>query len=203
MRRLRQHVNPLKAEYLESRRLRVEAPPGRELEVELGCADAQFLFQRAAADPQCWAVGLEIRRELCDAVNRRAEEQGADVRAIYSHINVDLPGMFVSGAVARIFVNFPDPWFKRRHHKRRVLDETIAAACADALRPGGELFFQSDVWGPSLEALAVLEAEPRLSNCAGPWSFWREGNPYRVTSRREEACAEEGLAVWRMLYRRV
>ena len=199
--RIRQHVNPLKLEFLRPRGARVLAPPGREVEVELGCAEAQFLFARVAQDPRRYAVGLEIRRELVDAVNRRALETSAPVQAIFCHLNIDLPGMFAPGTVARMFVNFPDPWFKRRHHKRRVLDEALVDACTRALRPGGELFFQSDVWDLALDALAALEVSP-LANAAGPWSFWRGGNPYGVRSRREQACVEEGLPVWRLLYRR-
>jgi len=201
--RIRQHVNPLKLEFLLPRGARVLAPHGRELEVELGCAEAQFLFERVAADPRRYAVGLEIRRELVDAVNRRADETRAPVQAIFCHMNIDLPEMFAEGSVTRMFVNFPDPWFKRRHHKRRVIDDQLVGACARALRAGGELFFQSDVWPLALEALAAFEEEPRLENLAGPWSFWRRGNPYGVRSRREQACEEAGLPVWRMLYRRV
>ena len=99
-------------------------------------------------------------------------------------------------------MNFPDPWFKRRHKKRRVVDAQLAADIAVALRPGGELFFQSDVWDLSLDALAVLEAEPRLRNRAGAWTFWKDGNPYGVRSRREEGCEEEGAPIWRLLYDR-
>ena len=200
--RIRQHVNPLKSDFLVPRGLRIEPPPGREVEVEIGCAEAWFLFDRVRADRRRWAVGLEIRRELVEPVNARARELGLPVHAVFCHANIDLPGMFRPGTVARFFVNFPDPWFKKRHHKRRLLDEAVVSACVAALRPGGELFFQSDVWELALEAMAALEAEPRLANAAGPWSFWRDANPYGARSRREVACAEEGLPVWRILYRR-
>ena len=112
------------------------------------------------------------------------------------HINVDLPGLFPPGSVDRMFVNFPDPWFKKKHHKRRLLDADLVAACVDALRPGGELFFQSDVWDLSLEALATFEEEARLENLGGgPWSFWRAGNPYGVKSRRELSVEADGLPI--------
>jgi tRNA (guanine-N7-)-methyltransferase len=200
--RIRQHVNPLKSDFLTPRGLRIDPPPGREVEVEIGCAEAWFLFDRVSADRRRWAVGLEIRRELVDPVNERARDLGLPVHAVFCHANIDLPGMFRPASVARFFVNFPDPWFKKRHHKRRLLDEDMVAACATALRPGGELFFQSDVWELALEALAVCEQEPGLVNLGGAWSFWRDGNPYGARSRRETACAADGLPVWRIWYRR-
>ncbi len=202
MPRHRQHVNPLKMAFFERRAAPVELPAGREVEVELGCADAQFLFERSAARPEVVPIGLEIRAELADEVNRRARREGSPVRAIFCHANLEFRDLFSPGSLARVFVNFPDPWFKRRHHKRRVIEPLLVTAMATALRPQGELFFQTDVWEVALDALAVLEEEPRLANLAGPWSFWKDGNPYRVRSRREQGCEEEGRPIWRLLYGR-
>jgi tRNA (guanine-N7-)-methyltransferase len=203
MARHRPHVNPLKLNFLARRPARLELPPDREVEVELGCAEAQFLFERSARRPDVVPVGLEIRRELCDEVNDRSRREGSAVRAVFCHANVELPELFPAASVTRFFVNFPDPWFKKRHHKRRVVDPALASSMAQALRPGGELFFQTDVWELALDALAVFEDEPRLRNQDAPWSFWKRGNPYGVRSRRETGCEEEGLPIWRALYRRL
>jgi tRNA (guanine-N7-)-methyltransferase len=198
MARIRHHVNPLKGVFWEWRLPRVE---GTGLEVEIGCADAQFLFERAARGPGSF-VGLEIREELVAQVNRQAAETGAPVRAVYAHANVHLHDLFAAGSVARFYVFFPDPWFKRRHHKRRVVDAALAHDLATLLAPGGEVFFQSDIWDVSLDAMAALEGEPALANLAGAWTFWKGGNPHGARSRRETWCEERGLAIWRIRYRR-
>ena len=203
MPRFRQHVNPLKASFLELRHERLLLPEGRDVEVELGCAEAQFLFERAVLRPDIVPIGLEIREDLAAEVNSRAAKLGSPVRVVFCHANHDFAELFAPGSLARIFVNFPDPWFKRRHRKRRVVDATLAQEMAAALRPGGELFFQSDVWDLSLDALGVLEDQPTLRNRAGSWTFWKEGNPYGVRSRREEGCEEEGAPIWRLLYEKV
>jgi tRNA (guanine-N7-)-methyltransferase len=200
MPRHRQHVNPMKMSYFARSAEPLALPPGREVEVELGCADAQFLFQRAAADPGRAYVGLEIREDLAVEVAEKARRLAAPIHVVFSHANLDYARFFPPRSVARVFVNFPDPWFKRRHRKRRVVDAALAGDIAASLVPGGELFFQSDVWDVALDALAVLEAEPRLRNRAGAWSFWKRGNPYGATSRREDGCAEEGAPVWRLLF---
>jgi tRNA (guanine-N7-)-methyltransferase len=101
-----------------------------------------------------------------------------------------------------VYVNFPDPWFKTRHRNRRVLDPALASDLAGVLRPGGELFFQSDVFDLSLDAMSVLEDEPRLANVFGPWSFTKQDNPYGTRTTREERVLEDGKPVWRMLYER-
>jgi tRNA (guanine-N7-)-methyltransferase len=202
MPRFRHHVNPLKDRYFDRVVGPVELPEEGEIEVEVGCADAQFLFEREAAHPDVVPIGIEIRQDLVAEVNARARRLGSRVQVIFSHANLDFATLFPPATLARVFVNFPDPWFKRRHHKRRVVEPALVGAMAAALRPGGELFFQSDVWEVALDALAALEGEPRLANRAGAWSFWRGGNPYGVRSRREEGCEEEGLPIWRLLYGR-
>jgi len=199
--RVRHHVNPLKASFSRPAS-GLELPAGAEVEVELGCADAQFLFERARRRPEGTYVGLEIREELVRWVNRTAAAAGLPVRAVFAHANQHLRDLFAPGQVARLFVNFPDPWFKRRHHNRRVVDARLVDDVCRLLRPGGELLFQSDVWDVALDALAALERPPELENRAGEWSFWKDGPPYGVRSRREDACLAEGRPVWRIWYTR-
>jgi tRNA (guanine-N7-)-methyltransferase len=147
---------------------------------------------------------VEIRRELVEAVNERARREGSPVRAVLAHMNLDLPRLFQPGQVARVFVNFPDPWFKRRHHNRRVMNAGLVDAIAQILRPGGELFLQSDIFDVALDGMAAIEeAGDLFANRAGAWSFWRQGNPYGARSRREEVCELEAKPIWRMLYDRL
>jgi tRNA (guanine-N7-)-methyltransferase len=200
-RRVRHHVNPLRSDFLARRATPLALPDAStDVEVELGCADARFLFERAPRHPRTLFIGLEIRQPLVAQVNREAAALGVpNLRAHFAHVNLDLPWLFADGRLARLFLNFPDPWFKRRHHKRRVVTPEFAAVLAHKLRPGGELFFQSDVWDLALDAMAALEDEPRLQNVDGPWTFAR-ANPYDARSLREVRVSERGLRVWRMRY---
>ena len=199
--RIRQHVNPL-APYFQA--FRGEVPPmaaGAEVELEIGCADAQFLFERAALDPTAIYVGCEIREDLVALVNRRARREGLPVHAVFCQAQKHLDAIFEPGRVARVFVNFPDPWFKKKHHERRMIDEELAAGIARAACPGASVFVQSDVWEVALDAMSVFERDGRYVNVAGDWSFWRSGNPYGVRSWREQNAEEMGLTVWRIMYR--
>src|SRR5687768_12869852 len=105
--RRRQHVNPLGLYFEDLRPPPPRLPPGRPVEVEIGCADAQFLFERAAIDPGRTYVGLEIRERLVDEVNARAGATGAPVRAILCNANHHLAELLPLASVSRVYVNFP------------------------------------------------------------------------------------------------
>jgi len=203
MPRIRQHVNPLKSDLLDIADVpRVEAGAGRALEVELGAAEAHFLIDRARNDATTAFVGVEIRRELVEAVNAACAAAGpANVRSVFANMSVDMGRLFADGSVRRFFLNFPDPWFKSRQHKRRVIGPGLMAEIGRALAAGGELYVQTDIFALALDAMAALEADDGFSNVAGSWTFLRE-NPYDAKSRRERQCETEGVRVWRLLYRR-
>ncbi|HVZ74701.1 MAG TPA: methyltransferase domain-containing protein [Polyangia bacterium] len=205
MPRVRQHVNPLKSDLLEIAGVpRVEAPAGAALDVELGCAEAHFLIDLARADRETALVGVEIRRELVTFTNEELGKAGLDnVRLVFANMSVDMPRLFADASVRRFFLNFPDPWFKTRQHKRRVMGPELVAEIDRALRPDGELFVQTDIFDLALEAMSAVEgAVPaRFVNVHAPWSFL-PANPYPAKSRRERQCEGDGTRIWRLLYRR-
>jgi tRNA (guanine-N7-)-methyltransferase len=203
-RRVRHHVNPAHAAFRDRGLAPLELPRERHVDVELGCADARFLFELAPRFPERLFIGLEIRKPLVEQVNEEAQQLGLpNLQAHFCHINIDLPSLIGDRSLARVFVNFPDPWFKRRHQKRRLMNDELVEVLHRKLRPDGELFFQSDVYDLALDALAVLEsAADKFANVHGPWSFART-NPYGARSLRELRCEERGMRIWRMCYRRL
>ena len=106
--------------------------------------------------------------------------------------------------IERVYVNFPDPWFKRKHQDRRMVDDALADQIARAARPGAEIFVQTDVWDLAIDGLTTFDGDldDRFINQAGEWSFWKQGNPYGVRSWREENAEATGLPIWRILYHR-
>jgi tRNA (guanine-N7-)-methyltransferase len=199
--RIRQHVNPNQVHFAQ---FRGELPvlDGRPVELEVGCADAQFLFERAAHEPARQYIGLEIREDLVNLVNRRARAQGLPVHAVFCQAQLHMAEILPAGGVDRVYINFPDPWFKRRHHDRRMVDAALADGIAQVARPDADIFVQSDVWDIALDAMATFERDERFVNLAGEWTFWRAGNPYGVRSWREQNAEATGLPIWRILYRR-
>jgi tRNA (guanine-N7-)-methyltransferase len=200
--RIRQHVNPLRADLLEIPLSPLALPAARPVEVELGSAEAQFLFERAAEAPERCYVGIEIRRELVAQANRHGRQAGLDqVQSVFANISVDLPRLFAPASVARFFVNFPDPWWKQRQRKRRVVNEELVAQLLVLVAPEGEIHVATDIFDIALDAMAALE-QAGLHNLQAPWSFLRQ-SPFAARSRRERHCEELGLKIWRLAYRRV
>ena len=97
-------------------------------------------------------------------------------------------------------MNFPDPWWKKRHAKRRVLSDELLAELARLLRPGGELFVQTDVEDRAAEYVAALRAQGAF-HLAGEGGFVSE-NPYRARSNREKRALADGLPIYRVLAHR-
>lgn len=204
MARVRQHVNPLKSDFLKIPDVaRVVPPPGVPLEVELGSAEGIFLFERAAAEPQKLFVGVEIRRELAEEAEREAHQRGLlNVRSVFANISLDLRRLFADASVAVFHINFPDPWFKSRQKKRRVMSPELFAELHPLLQPEGVVSVMTDIFELGLDAMAALESDDqRYGSLGESWRFYRE-RAFAAKSRREQQCEDEGKRVWRLLYRR-
>jgi len=201
--RIRQHVNPLRADYLQIPLEPLDLPPGRPIEVELGSAEAFFLMERAVEEPGRSYIGVEIRRELVAQSNGMCRERGLDqVRSVFANISVDLPRLFQPVSVNRFFINFPDPFFKHRQRKRRAVDEDVIDHLAELLEPAGEIHVATDIFDIALDVMAMLERETprRFVNLREPWTFLRQSQ-FAARSFRERLCEREGIRIWRLAYR--
>jgi tRNA (guanine-N7-)-methyltransferase len=204
--RVRQHVNPLKSNFFVIAPDEVAVMPDVPLEVELGSAEAWFLMDRAREAPGGHYVGVEIRRELVDKANEECLRQGlGQVQSVFANMSVDLPRLFRAGRVQRFFINFPDPWWKSKQQKRRVIGQLLIDELHGLLAPDGEVHVATDVFDLALDAMAALENEvPRrqFRNLRAPWSFLTE-SPFVARSRREVQCEGDGSRIWRLAYRRL
>ena len=203
--RIRQHVNPLKANFFQIAVEPPELPAGVPVEVELGSAEAHFLMGRAAEEPSRFYVGVEIRRDHVAAANAACERQGLrQVRSVFANMSVALRRIFPDGRVSRFFLNFPDPWLKARQQKRRVMSPELVAELFGLLVEGGEIYVATDVFDIALDAMADLEGDSsqRFVNLREPWTFLCE-SPFTARSRRERQCEVEAIPIWRLGYRRI
>lgn len=175
---------------------------GDAIELEIGPGRGGFLFERLAADPSVRMLGLEIRRKWATLVDERLRAKGLGDRArvLAEDAKSALP-RFPEGCARAVFVHFPDPWWKKRHHKRLVVTPELLAQVCRVLRSGGELFIQTDV-SERAEAYAdLLAAEPRLHPITLAPPFVEE-NPFGARSPREHRAIADGLPIYRLHFRR-
>ncbi len=207
---VRQHVNPLSRFFQQPRPLpppaQLFADPGRPLHLDIGCARGRFLLALAQAEPQRNYLGVEIRRALVQAAQADRDALGLGQLAfLFCNANISLQDWLAAlppGQLERVSIQFPDPWFKKKHHKRRVLQPALLLSLAAALAPGRELFLQSDVPAVIEPMVALTEASGCFEGPAGDTRPWRRDNPLPVPTERETYVLQQGLPVYRVLYRR-
>ncbi len=178
---------------------------GEHVELEIGCGRGGFVFERAVAVPNAAIVGLEVRRKWATIVDERLAKQGlgARCRVFAEDAKAAMPRLVPSGGVARVFMHFPDPWWKKRHEKRLVMGDVFLAEVSRLLVRGGELFVQTDVEDRAMAYAAQIESQGDFvpaGDLAG--TPWLTENPYEARSPREHRAIKDGLPVHRMRYAR-
>ena len=207
---VRQHVNPLSRFYQQPRPLpppaELFAQGDRPLHLDIGCARGRFLLALAPQEPLWNHLGVEIRRPLVDAAEAdRLALQLGNLHYLFCNANVSLQSWLTAlpaGLLQRVTIQFPDPWFKKKHHKRRVLQPELLLAIAAALDEGFALFVQSDVLAVIEPMIAVIEASGCFERPHVDARPWRLDNPLPVPTEREQHVLAQQLPVYRVLYRR-
>ncbi len=207
---VRQHVNPLSRFHLVPRPLpapaELFAAADLPLHLDIGCARGRFLLALADQDPRRNHLGVEIRRPLVEAAETDRQAAGlTNLRFLFCNATISLQDWLAAlptGRLALVTIQFPDPWFKTKHRKRQVLQPPLLAAIAAALAPDRELFLQSDVLGAIEPMVALVEASGCFERPAGDARPWRSENPLALPTERETYVLNQGLPVYRVLFRR-
>jgi tRNA (guanine-N7-)-methyltransferase len=170
--------------------------------VEIGFGNGDNLLQLAAAHPERDFLGIEVHRSGVGRVLLGlASRQLRNVRLICHDAVEVLERQLPAGSVEEILILFPDPWPKKRHHKRRLIQAPFATLAASRLAPGGVLRLATD-WQPyALQMLETLAAIPQLANLASDGGFAprpAEREPTRFERRGERL----GHEVWDLAFRR-
>jgi len=180
-------------------------PGDGPLELVIGPGRGAFVIERCSATPAARVIGLEIRRKWSTVVDQRLERLGLSERArvVCEDARLALPRMRPDAALDRVFIHFPDPWWKKRHQKRLVVVDPLIEQFARLLRDHGELFLQTDVPERADEYEARIVSHTTLEPAGDePGSAKMAANPYGARSNRERRADADGLPVYRMRFRR-
>ncbi len=204
--RVRQHVNPLSQKYCNPIHLpewsQIYANLSQPLHLDIGCAWGRFLLKMAQVQPDWNFLGLEIRRFLVDEANVNRDELGlTNLHYLFSNANNSLTQILASlppNILQRVTIQFPDPWFKNRHHKRRLVQPEIVHNLAFYLPNGGEVFLQSDLEEIAQEMCDRFSSHPAFFR-QNP-DTWLAENPLPVATEREIATLTQNKPVYRALF---
>ena len=177
------------------------ADPQRPLLLDIGCARGRFLLKMAVAKPEWNYLGVEIRKPLVDEANRLAADAGL-TNLHYAFCNAmlfldSLLNGIPAGVLQAVTIQFPDPWFKKRHAKRRMVNKEMVDAIEGSLASGGIVFVQTDIEDLADEMFVLFRSR------AGFQERVSETNPFSVKTEREISVETRELPVYRSSFEKV
>ena len=199
--RHRRHANPFSLIH-EPAKLDVMAVYGREapIALDIGFGEGAFAVELARRHPEWNVLGLEIREHLVRFLNDGAAARGLrNLHGVLANASAHLGTILSDRSVGFIAINFPDPCFKRRHMKRRVLSPAWLEAIAPKLMPGAELHAKSDFEPIAREMAKILDRSEKWKVIV-PFAADSESTT-GIMTEREVKHSGRGEPIYRMAYR--
>ena len=177
---------------------------GRRAErvLEIGFGNGEALRYAGTHEPTRDFIGIEVHRPGVGRLLNALAADGTHNVRLYNHDAVEiLTHEVADGSLGEIRIYFPDPWPKKRHHKRRLVAPAFASLLARKLRAGGLLHLATDWQDYAEQMWDVLDAEPLLRNEAGPRGYF-DRPAWRPQTHFEARGLKLGHGVWDLLYQR-
>ena len=169
-------------------------PGDAPLELDVGFGRGASLFARHEAAPEARIIGIEIKAKWSYKVEARCQRLGLErVRAFAGDAREILRRSGPEACLSKVFLHFPDPWWKKRHASRLVLQPSVLDDLARLIEPGGVLFVQTDVE----DRMALYESVCREHEAFDVERL--DHNPYGSVSNREARAGEDELPIHRLL----
>ena len=186
----------------------------RPLRLEIGVGNSDFLIEVALKEPDYNYLGFEYSAKrvakFLRSVERRAVGSIRMLRVSVLEVLDELAaglverlagGLLDEASLDRIYINFADPWPKRRHEKHRVVRRATAAVFRRLLSPGGGISLRTDNWVYATGMIGALDGEPGLENLSGPGNFsLSPRDPFPTAYERK--FLGEGRPIYYLEYRR-
>ena len=205
---MRQHVNPL-SEFFQlplslPRNSFIFKQPYYPIHLDIGSAKGEFLIELAVNYPKWNFLGLEIREPLVISSERKRKQLNLrNLKFLFCNVNVSLDEWLLNldyDQLKRVSIQFPDPWFKRKHLKRRVLQKSLLDSIAKYLSKDGELFIQSDIFELIEYMTNVIDNSKFFDRQTIDGLKWLDKNPYNVSTDRELFVLQKNLPIYRAMY---
>ena len=209
---MRQHVNPLSKVFSD-----IEPIPflkdifndyTKPLHLDIGCGSGDFLMKLALNNKNWNYMGLEIREKLVIKSKAKLKDESID-NLFFAFGNAeylieDCIGKFPADIVSSVSFNFPDPWFKKKHHKRRIIQPQLIHKISQLMANGGYISIKSDVE----ELFEYMDMTIIKSKCFSTYIYqdseiFNSYNPIDLKTNRENYVISNKLKVFEKLYKKI
>ena len=171
------------------------------LEIGFGMGDS--LLQMAAAEPETDFIGIEVHPPCVGTLMNTAKAEGiSNLRIYLADANDVLEECFASQSIDRLQLYFPDPWHKKKHNKRRIVQPQFVQLVREKLRPGGVLHMATDWEHYAEQMLETLDAAEGFENIAGIGQYSSRPD-YRPMTKFEKRGERLGHGVWDLIYKKL
>ena len=192
----RDHVIPYKAAPLPIDEVFTSAD---RLVVEIGFGMGDSLLQMAQQNPQSLFVGIDVHRPgVGKLLHGIVENKLTNLKIVCHDAKEVLAHCFTAESIDRVLILFPDPWPKKRHHKRRLIQTEFVELIMTKLKPGGEIHLATDWEAYAEQMLVVMQSITGLHNAMGPNEYWSQ--PQRPETKFERRGKKLGHGVWDLLF---
>ena len=209
---MRQHVNPLSKNFFEIDPIpplnQVFENPKLPLHLDIGCASGDFLFELSLKNKNWNYIGIEIREKLVINANLRIKNREyknlyftfGNANNIFDHCK----NKTLIDSITSFSFNFPDPWFKKKHHKRRVIQPKLINLLSNSMKRGSLIFIKTDV--RDLFDHMELTISESIKFKKIPYQdvkFYESFNPNRIQTNREKYVILNQLKIYESIYKKI
>ncbi len=209
---MRQHVNPLSKNFFEIDPIpplyQVFENPKLPLHLDIGCASGDFLFELSLKNKNWNYIGIEIREKL--VLNANLKMKSRENKNLYfsfgnaNNIFNQSNNKSIINFITSISFNFPDPWFKKKHHKRRVIQPKLINLLSNSMKRGSLIFIKTDVRDlfDHME-LTISESIKFKKITYQDIKFYESFNPNRIQTNREKYVILNQLKIYESIYKKI
>ena len=209
---MRQHVNPLSKNFFEIDPIpplnQVFENPKLPLHLDIGCASGDFLFELSLKNKNWNYIGIEIREKL--VLNANLKMKSRENKNLYfsfgnaNNIFNQSNNKSIINFITSISFNFPDPWFKKKHHKRRVIQPKLINLLSNSMKRGSLIFIKTDV--RDLFDHMELTISESIKFKKIPYQdvkFYESFNPDKIKTNREKHVILNQLKIYESIYKKI
>ena len=209
---MRQHVNPLSKNFFEIDPIpplnQVFENPKLPLHLDIGCASGDFLFELSLKNKNWNYIGIEIREKL--VLNANLKMKSEENKNLYfsfgnaNNIFNQSNNKSIINFITSISFNFPDPWFKKKHHKRRVIQPKLINLLSNSLKRESLIFIKTDVRDLFDHMEITISESIKFKKIPyQDFKFYESFNPNRIQTNREKYVILNQLKIYESIYKKI